>query len=92
MNNVIEVETQPNGVSIERTLDVVGNILANPDFAKEVATHNGWFVNDDFSQERVALLFLACRFQWAVDLLSRQTSTLSKQVEEATATSCDRNE
>ena len=82
MSNAIEVETQPSGVSVERTLDVVGKILADADFAKEVAAHNGW--GDDLSQDRTAVLFLACRFQWAVDLLSRQTSTLRAQVEGAT--------
>ena len=85
MSNVVEVETQPNGVSVERTLDVVGMILGDVDFAKEVAVHNGW--GDDLSQDRTAVLFLACRFQWAIDLLSRQTSTLSKRVEEATTCS-----
>ena len=79
MTNSFEVETQPTGVSIERTLDVVAKILDDPDFAKEVATHNSW--NPDLSKETVALVFLACRFQWAVDLLSRQTATLKKEVE-----------
>jgi len=85
MNNAIEVETQPNGVSVERTLDVVGQILTDENFSKEVAAHNGW--GEDLSQDRTAVLFLACRFQWAIDLLSRQTSTLNKKVEEATTRS-----
>lgn len=74
-------EVQPNGVSIERTLDVVGSILADEAFAQDVAVHNGW--GAELSQERVAILFLAFRFQWAVDLLSRRTATLNNKVDEA---------
>lgn len=81
MNNAIGVETQPDGVSFERTLDVVGQILTDANFAREVAVHNGW--GEEISSDKTAVLFLACRFQWAIDLLSRQTATLRTQVEEA---------
>lgn len=73
------VETQPTGVSVERTLDVVAKVLDSREFAEEVATHNNW--PKDMSQDKVALLFLACRFQWAVDLLSRQAATLKREVD-----------
>lgn len=82
MSNAIEVETQPSGVSVERTLDVVGKMIADGNFAREVAIHNGW--DEDLSRDAVTILFLTCRFQWAIDLLSRQTATLRAQVEEAT--------
>jgi hypothetical protein len=37
------------------------------------------------SSDRVALVFLAARFQWAVEVLSRQTQTLRRELE-----GCDR--
>jgi hypothetical protein len=83
MTDSTEVETQPTGVSIERTLDVVAKILDDVDFANEVISHNGWPVS--MEPHTVALLFLACRFQWAVDLLGRQAATLKREVDGLTS-------
>lgn len=89
MNNADfdEVEGQPNGVRIESTLAVVSNILASFDFAQEVVKHNGWEISGPPSQfqHTVAILFLASRFQRAVDTLSRQTATLKNQVDALSA-------
>jgi hypothetical protein len=83
MSDNLRVEAQPSGVSIERTLDVVAHILSDADFSNEVAVHNGW--SSELSVEQVAVLFLACRYQWAVDLLGRQTATLKREVNGLTA-------
>lgn len=72
-------DAQPNGVSIEQTLAVVSHILANADFANEVVEHNAWV--DGLSQLEVALLFLTSRYQSAVEVLSRQTDTLHREVD-----------
>ena len=72
-------DVQPTGATIEQTLSVVSHILTNADVAKDVISHNGWV--DGLSQEQTALLFLASRFQWAVELLSLQNSTLESQVD-----------
>lgn len=74
-----QTDVETVGVSVERTLDVVAKILDDVDFAHEVANHNKWPV--DLTQDRIAVLFLTCRFQWAVDLLSRQTATLKQRVD-----------
>ncbi len=71
-----EVEAQPTGVRLEKTLPVVDQILANPDVCEQVKEHNGWPV--DISSDRTALLFLTARFQEAVTLLSMQTKTLKR--------------
>ena len=72
-------EGQPSGVRVETTLAVVSRILADPAFAKEVVEHNGW--KSELAAQEVALLFLTSRFQWAMDLLSRQTGTLRSDVD-----------
>lgn len=74
-----EVDTQPNGVSVEQTLAVVSHILSDSDFAAEVRSQNGWV--DDLSDERTAVLFLASRYQWSVGLLSIQTATLKRELD-----------
>lgn len=78
-----DVDVQPSGERIETTLAVVANILTDAAFAKEVVAHNGWDEVDipPLSQQDVAILFLASRYQWAVNLLSRQTTTLKAQVD-----------
>ena len=76
---VDDAEVQPNGVDISPTVLAVNEILFNSEFAAEVRGHNGWV--EDLSDERTALLFLAARYQWAVELLSRQTVTLKQQVD-----------
>lgn len=70
---------QPNGVTIEQTLEVVSHILADADFASEVVVHNGWI--EGLPEVEVALLFLASRYQSAVTVLSRQTDTLHREVD-----------
>lgn len=72
-------DAQPNGATIEQTLEVVSHILADADFANEVVVHNGWV--DGLSQVEVALLFLTSRYQSAVTVLSRQTDTLHRDVD-----------
>jgi hypothetical protein len=74
-----EVEAQPSGASVERTLDVVSHILTDADFAAEVVKHNGWV--EALDQKDVAVLFLASRFQWAVDLLAVRDATLKREVD-----------
>lgn len=74
-----EVEAQPNGIRLEKTLPVVDQILTNPDICEQVKEANGWPV--DISSDRVALLFLTARFQEAVTLLSLQTQTLKRIVD-----------
>jgi len=74
-----DVEVQPNGESIEQTLSVVSHILTDADFSKAVVEHNNW--RTDLSQEQVALLFLASRYQWSVALLGAQTATLKRELE-----------
>ena len=74
-----EANVQPNGVDISPTLLAVNEILFNSEFAAEVRAHNDWA--EDLSDERTALLFLAARYQWAVELLSRQTVTLKQTAE-----------
>ena len=71
-----EVEVQPNGVRLEKTMPVVDQILTNPDICEQVKEANGWPA--DISSDRVALLFLTARFQEAVTLLSLQTKTLKR--------------
>jgi hypothetical protein len=74
-----EVDVQPTGVSIERTLNVVGYILADLEFATEVVRHNSWPTGLD--QKDVALLFLASRYQWSVDLLTMRTDALKRDLD-----------
>lgn len=71
-------EQQPSR-SLERTSDVVYEILTNPEFSAEVAKHHGW--EEDSEQVRVALMFLTGRFQWATDLLTLRTNTLKRDVD-----------
>jgi hypothetical protein len=74
-----EADVQPNGVDISSTVLAVNEILFNSGFAADVRAHNDWV--DDLSDERTALLFLAARYQWTVELLSRQTVTLKQTTE-----------
>lgn len=74
-----EADVQPNGVDISPTVLAVNEILFNSEFAAEVRAHNDWA--EDLSDERTALLFLAARYQWTVELLSRQTVTLKQATE-----------
>lgn len=74
-----EVETQPNGVSVEQTLAVVSHVLSDPEFAAEVRRQNEWV--EDLSDEQTALLFLASRYQWSIALLSIQTATLKRELD-----------
>jgi len=74
-----EADVQPNGVDISPTVLAVNEILFNPEFAAQVRAHNDWA--EDLSDERTALLFLAARYQWTVELLSRQTVTLKQTAE-----------
>lgn len=74
-----EVDNQPTGASVERTLDVVSHILTDADFSAEVVKHNGWV--EGLDQKDVALLFLASRFQWATDLLAVRTGTLKRELD-----------
>ena len=74
-----EADVQPNGVDISPTVLAVNEILFNSEFAAEVRAHNNWV--EDLSDERTALLFLAARYQWTVELLSRQTVTLKQATE-----------
>ena len=77
---VDEVIDEPQPLrSIERTMDVVPEILDNTDFAAEVARHHGW--PEDLDPQIVALMFLTGRFQWAIDLLNRRTLTLKREVD-----------
>jgi len=74
-----EAEVQPNGVDISSTVLAVNEILFNSEFAASIRAHNDWA--EDLSDERTALLFLAARYQWTVELLSRQTVTLKQTTE-----------
>lgn len=74
-----DADVQPNGVDISPTVLAVNEILFNTEFAAEVREHNNWV--GDLSDERTALLFLAARYQWTVELLSRQTVTLKQATE-----------
>ncbi|KKL13757.1 hypothetical protein LCGC14_2522580 [marine sediment metagenome] len=74
-----DADVQPNGVDISPTVLAVNEILFNSEFAAEVREHNNWV--GDLSDERTALLFLAARYQWTVELLSRQTVTLKQATE-----------
>ncbi len=74
-----EADVQPNGVDISPTVLAVNEILFTPEFAAQVRVHNDWA--EDLSDERTALLFLAARYQWTVELLSRQTVTLKQTTE-----------
>ena len=74
-----DADVQPNGVDISPTVLAVNEILFNSEFAAEVREHNNWA--EDLSDERTALLFLAARYQWTVELLSRQTVTLKQATE-----------
>lgn len=65
--------------SVQATLEVVSHILTDAETANEVAEHNGWV--DGLTQEQVAILFLASRYQSTVDVLSRQTDTLKNKVD-----------
>lgn len=77
--NPEDVDVQPSGEVVERTLDVVCFILSDPEFAGKVAEHNEW-VTDDLDQRDIALLFLASRFTWATDLFTLRTDTLMRQL------------
>ncbi len=74
-----DAEVQPNGVDLSPTVLSVNEILFNSEFAAEIRAHNDWAA--DLSDERTALLFLAARYQWTVELLSRQTVTLKQAVD-----------
>lgn len=74
-----EPEGQPNGIRIEKTLDVVNEILTNPEVCEETKTKYGWPV--DMSSDRCALLFLAMRYQDAMSILSLRTETLKREVD-----------
>ena len=74
-----EVEAQPTGERIEKTLAVVNEILTNPDICEQVKANHGWPI--DMASDRVAILFLAARYQEAVTVLSLQTQTLKRFVE-----------
>ena len=74
-----EVDVQPNGVRVEKTLEVVERILQDTDFAAEVAEHNGWSTDADVRE--TALRFLASRYQWSVSLLSLQTNNLKAEMD-----------
>ena len=74
-----EVETQPNGVSVEETLSVVSHILSDPELAAEVRKQNDWI--DELTDDRTAVLFLASRYQWSVALLSLKTATLKRELD-----------
>jgi len=84
-DEVEENDGQPGKVNIETTLAVVSNILNSDDFTADVIEQNGWKIEDVLGSQtklHVAVLFLASRYQWSVELLSRQTDTLKKQVDE----------
>lgn len=68
-----EIDIEPT-VELSKTKDLVARILVDADFAKEVAVHNRW--DGNLPAAHVALLLLSARFNWAVELLSRQTATL----------------
>lgn len=74
-----EVDVQPTGERVERTLDVVPRILFDAEFAEEVRVHNGF--PEGIDQKDVAILFLTGRFQWAVTILTQRTDTLAREVE-----------
>ncbi len=74
-----DANVQPNGIDISSTVLAVNEILFTPEFAAEIREHNDW--DPELSDERTALLFLAARYQWAVDLISRQTVTLKQTTE-----------
>lgn len=74
-----DVDVQPNGERVERTLDVVPRILFDADFAEEVRVSNGF--PEGLDQKDVAILFLTGRFQWAVTLLTARTDTLMRQMD-----------
>jgi len=74
-----DVEVQPNGVSVEQTLAVVSHVLTDPEFAAEVRRHNDWV--EGLSDQETAVLFLASRYQWSVDLLSLRTATLKRELD-----------
>jgi hypothetical protein len=74
-----DAEVQPNGVDLSPTVLAVNEILFNSEFAAEIRAHNNWTA--DLSDERTALLFLAARYQWTAELLSRQTVTLKQTVD-----------
>jgi hypothetical protein len=76
-DEVEDVEAQPTGVSIEKTLDVVGCILSDPEFAERVADHNEWV--EGLDQKDIAILFLASRYHGAVDLFVLRTNTLKRE-------------
>ncbi len=76
---MVDATVQPNGVDISPTVLAVNEILFNAEFAAQVRVHNDWA--GSLSDERTALLFLAARYQWTVELLSRQTVTLKQLTE-----------
>lgn len=76
--DVKEVDVQPNGVDLSKTLWAVNEMLTNAEFCEEVKAHNGW--PEDMSSDRAALLFLTARYQSTVDLLVRRTDYLHNQV------------
>ncbi len=57
----------------------MNEILTNPDFCEDVKENHDWPV--DMASDRVALLFLAARYQEAVTLISLQTQTLKRSID-----------
>ena len=76
MIETMEVDEAQPVRSLERTMDIIPEILCNPKFSAEVARYHGW--EEDSEPIRVALMFLTGRFQWAVDLLTLRTETLKR--------------
>lgn len=72
-------EAQPNGISIEKTRDVVYHILTDPEFCNAVRANNGF--PEDWDHTEVAVMFQAFRTQEAVELLSLRTNTLKREVD-----------
>lgn len=73
-------DLQPDTPTLSRTLDIVNAVLSDPSFCDRVREHFQWPA--DTSPDRVALLFLAMRFQWAVQGLALRTETLKKRTDE----------
>jgi len=74
-----EPEVQPTGRVFGTTLEVVNEVLVNPEFAEEVKRHND--LPADLDAKTTAILFLAARYQGMVDLLDRRTAFLNAQTE-----------
>jgi len=75
---IVEVDVQPSGVDLSKTLWAVNEMLINADFCEDVKAHNGW--PEDMSSDRAALLFLTARYQSTVDVLVRRTDYLLSQM------------